>query len=484
MLDDAALVQKARNGDQTAFRELVTRYQHYVYRIVYTRTPYQADAEDLTQETFTTAFLRLKQLREPHKFKPWLRRIAVNTCTDWLRSRRQEREVATSLDREEPSTLNEQSLQNHADAQCLERLWDAVNSLSDIHREAVIMHYFDGYTYEEISEALGIPVSTVQGRLQVARKELRTEFSSAIAALNLSQLRAPNGFVQRVMETIRNLSPIPKGNVGRFMPSLLIVGVLTITMALFYVMRYRSEENQQQAENQSQNANLVFFDDFDDGDISDWEKGYYKGEQDLDGKLDGTPIALASPDAATSGNYGLQFIKEQWGLYIVAVISSPAFGPLTNRFQVDFDILLDHHHYFIWMGEARPFETYDEQQTHRFGITFNRGRNIRLRASGYPVLGNYIPNKFYHVTMVADLTANFFDVTVAGPSLIDKEGNPVDSLTMTNLVFEYPVSTLGIRCINLWVSSTPTPEFVAVGLDNVSVRDLSIAETESPAQLE
>jgi len=324
----------------------------------------------------------------------------------------------------------------------------------------------------------------VQGRLQVARKELRTEFSSAIAALNLSQLRAPNGFVQRVMETIRNLSPIPKGNVGRFMPSLLIVGVLTITMALFYVMRYRSEENQQQAENQSQNANLVFFDDFDDGDISDWEKGYYKGEQDLDGKLDGTPIALASPDAATSGNYGLQFIKEQWGLYIVAVISSPAFGPLTNRFQVDFDILLDHHHYFIWMGEARPFETYDEQQTHRFGITFNRGRNIRLRASGYPVLGNYIPNKFYHVTMVADLTANFFDVTVAGPSLIDKEGNPVDSLTMTNLVFEYPVSTLGIRCINLWVSSTPTPEFVAVGLDNVSVRDLSIAETESPAQLE
>jgi len=179
MLDDATLVQKARNGDQTAFHELVTRYQHYVYRVVYTRIPYQADAEDLTQETFITAFLRLKQLREPQKFKHWLRRISVNTCTDWLRSRRQEREVAVSLDVQEPSTLNEKSLQNHADAQRLERLWDAVNSLSDIHREAVIMHYFDGYTYEEISEALGIPVSTVQGRLQVARKDLRTEFSSA-----------------------------------------------------------------------------------------------------------------------------------------------------------------------------------------------------------------------------------------------------------------------------------------------------------------
>ena len=81
MLDDATLVQKARNDDQTAFRELVTRYQHYVYRIVYTRIPYQADAEDLTQETFITAFLRLKQLREPQKFKHWLRRISVNTCT-------------------------------------------------------------------------------------------------------------------------------------------------------------------------------------------------------------------------------------------------------------------------------------------------------------------------------------------------------------------------------------------------------------------
>jgi len=106
------------------------------------------------------------------------------------------------LDIQEPSTRNEKSLQNHADAQRLERLWDAVNSLSDIHREAVTMHYFDGYTYEEISEALSIPVSTVQDRLQVARKELRTEFSSDVAALNLSQLRAPDGLVQRIMEAM------------------------------------------------------------------------------------------------------------------------------------------------------------------------------------------------------------------------------------------------------------------------------------------
>jgi len=255
------------------------------------------------------------------------------------------------LDIQEPSTLNEQSLQNHADAQRLERLWDAVNSLSDIHREAVTMHYFDGYTYEEISEALGIPVSTVQDRLQVARKELRTEFSSDVAALNLSQLRAPDGLVQRIMEAIRNLSPIPKGNVGRFMPSLLIVGVLTITMALFYAVRYRSEENQHQAENQSQDNNLVFFDDFDDGDVSDWERGYYKGEMDLDGKLNGAPTALVSSGVAASGNYGLQFLREQWGLYITTISN---IGSLTNRLQVDFGILADHHQYFIWVLREDP----------------------------------------------------------------------------------------------------------------------------------
>jgi len=499
MVDDTTLVQKARNNDQAAFRELVTRYQHYVYRIVYTRAASQEDAEDLTQETFIIAFRRLKQIREPNKFKHWLRRIAVNTCTDWLRRNRQEREVAVSLDVQESPNLNERSLQNHTDAQRLEQLWNVVNSLSDIHRDVVILHYFDGYTYEEISEVLGIPVSTVQGRLQVARKELRTEFRSAIATLQLPQLRAPNGLVQKVMDTIRHLSPMPKGNVGRIIPSMLIVSVLMVTMALFYTVRYRSGENQQQAANQSQDTSLVFFDNFDDGNVSDWDRGYYKGELDLDGKLSGTPGVLPSPGAddldwddkldgtliasadAASGNYNLQFIKEQWGLYITAIASSPAFGPLANRFQVDFDILPDHHHYYVWIGEAGPFETYDEHQISRFGIDFNRGQ-IYLRSPEHPMLGQYIPNRVYHVTMVIEPSANLFDVTVTGPSLSDKEGNPVDNLTMTNLVSWLPMSNLEIRRINLQITATPTPEFVTVGIDNVVVRDLSNSETVSPIQ--
>lgn len=225
----------------------------------------------------------------------------------------------------------------------------------------------------------------------------------------------------------------------------------------------------------------LFSDDFEDGDVSDWNSGYYKGEADLDGKLSGTPAFATSADASASGKFGLRFTKNRTGNYITAIVSSPKFGPLTSRFQVDFDIVPDKYQHIVWLGEAGPFETHNERQISRFGIYFSKGK-IGLRGQGFPALGQYNPNSFYRVTMVAEPLSNLFDVTVTGPSLRNAKGNPVDRLTMTNQRFEIPMSAGGIRRINLWAAPTYTPDST-VGLDNVVVRDLSAAGTASPVQL-
>ncbi len=120
---------------------------------------------------------------------------------------------------------------------------------------------------------------------------------------------------------------------------------------------------------------------------------------------------------------------------------------------MEFDILPDNYQHIIWLGGAGPFETNDERLINRFGITFNDGR-IGLRTPGFPALGQYNPNTFYHVTMVANPSTNLFDVTVTGASLRDTEGNPVDKLTMTNQVVERPMSGDGIRRINLVAGAT------------------------------
>jgi len=265
-LDNTTLVQEARSGDKVAFGELVNRYQDYVYQLVYKRTFNCEDAKDLAQETFCKAFIHLKQIREPNKFQGWLKQIAMNLATDWLRDGSYEREVREPLAGREQSSHDEESVQNFEREQLLAELREAMNSLSEINREAVIMHYLEGYSYREISTELGIPESTVRGRLQEARRNLRIDLSAAAASLNLDQLRAPEGFVQNVMESIRHLSPVPKGNVGRILPGIL-VGFLVLAIVSFFVVRHQPKGASKQTEEPPQTNNPpLLFDDFEDGD--------------------------------------------------------------------------------------------------------------------------------------------------------------------------------------------------------------------------
>lgn len=175
-ISDIDLVVRAQAGDPQAFAPLVDRYRTEIVRLVRRFARGADDAQDLAQEAFVAAFQHLPTLREPEKFAPWLHRIALNAARQWWR-----RESQISL---EPlwddSELAPASGARGADAS-LERLralvQDALAALPPESRSVVLLHYFDGYDYGETAALLDVPVSTVRGRLHLARRKLREEMA-------------------------------------------------------------------------------------------------------------------------------------------------------------------------------------------------------------------------------------------------------------------------------------------------------------------
>lgn len=168
--DEEALVQKACYGDKGAFGELVNRYHRDIYLTIYSRTLNREDAEDLVQETFAKAFFNITQLRSPYQFKQWLRQIAINNSINWLKRQSKIQEIF--LPWEESEDLR--TIPYDTDEKRFEALWEGIEGLSEVNRQVILMHYFEGYTYKEIADRLRIAVPTVTSRLYEARENLRT----------------------------------------------------------------------------------------------------------------------------------------------------------------------------------------------------------------------------------------------------------------------------------------------------------------------
>lgn len=190
---DSELVGRAREGDTAAFGRLVRRYQDAVYGLAYHQLGNFHDAQDVAQEAFIRAYVHLHQLQDASRFVGWLRSLTVHLCTDWVR-RRQSRRTAeasasqVSVDREEQMDIR----------------WTvqrALNALPEEHRLATTLYYVDGYSYREIGDFLGVPATTVKGRIQRARGQLRKEMIAMVEEL-FEVHRLPEGFAEVVVERV------------------------------------------------------------------------------------------------------------------------------------------------------------------------------------------------------------------------------------------------------------------------------------------
>src|SRR5438067_935784 len=90
---NSELVERVRAGEREAYGQLVERCQGLIYQLCYGVTGNPSDAEELAHETFVEAYLKLPQLRDPQRFAPWLKTLALNLCRMWYRQRRREVEL-------------------------------------------------------------------------------------------------------------------------------------------------------------------------------------------------------------------------------------------------------------------------------------------------------------------------------------------------------------------------------------------------------
>lgn len=176
---DEQLVERAIAGDTDAFGEVVRRWERKIYALAYGFTGSVEDARDAAQETFVAAFRNLQNFRGEAKVSSWLHRIAVNQCITRQRRTRVRaetafEEVVESAGEGFLSTGEHASPARAAESrERTEAVRRAVSALTPELREVVLLKEFEGLTFQEIAEALEVPLSTVKSRLYTALKQLR-----------------------------------------------------------------------------------------------------------------------------------------------------------------------------------------------------------------------------------------------------------------------------------------------------------------------
>jgi RNA polymerase sigma-70 factor (ECF subfamily) len=170
---DAALIQRTRAGDSTAFDALVTAYMRQAFNLAYRVVQHREDAEDLVQESFLAAYQYLDSFDVGRPFGPWLMRIVLNRGANLRRSRaRRTTEPEVEGVSTAPSALEESE---RAEARLI--LTQALAALPERQRMIVTLFDVDGRTSTEIGEMLELAPGTVRWHLHEARRALRAALS-------------------------------------------------------------------------------------------------------------------------------------------------------------------------------------------------------------------------------------------------------------------------------------------------------------------
>jgi RNA polymerase sigma-70 factor, ECF subfamily len=183
-MDDRTLIRRCRQGDELAWEALVTRYQARVCSVAFTYTGSEEEALDVAQEVFVRVWQRLETCREPDRFAGWLLQIARNACLDHLR-RRRARPPAQDLAADELPFLVDPAERPDDDLELADRrhvVELALQQLSVINREAILLKDIQGLPLEEMAAMLELPLGTVKSRCSRARVELAKVVSGMLGA--------------------------------------------------------------------------------------------------------------------------------------------------------------------------------------------------------------------------------------------------------------------------------------------------------------
>ncbi len=176
---EGALVQRAQAGDETAFREIVERYQSKVFSIIHGIVRQRNDVEDIAQQVFAKVYLSLRSFDFRSSLITWIYKITVNECFDYLRKRKVRRLVYESdlsedevrrVENGEPSV----DRQIPADSSLAQRdyVLKLLTRVSEEERMLLMLKEVEGYSVEELAEKTGMNENTIKVKLFRARQKL------------------------------------------------------------------------------------------------------------------------------------------------------------------------------------------------------------------------------------------------------------------------------------------------------------------------
>jgi RNA polymerase sigma factor (sigma-70 family) len=179
------LVKRAREGDMSAYDDLVRRYQERIYATIYHMTSNHEDANDLAQEAFIKAFQALKSFKGGSSFYTWIYRIAVNKTINFLKQRKNRAQLSLNdldfnaeHDPDLMALISDKTPRRDANlAELQEKLNAAMQKLSDYNRLVVTLHDVQGLSHEEIAKVMDCNIGTVRSRLFYARQQLQAYLS-------------------------------------------------------------------------------------------------------------------------------------------------------------------------------------------------------------------------------------------------------------------------------------------------------------------
>lgn len=177
--EDFAIIARAIEGDQKAYKELMTRYQSQIFSLMYRMIHSTAEAEDLVQEAFMKAFTSLQNFNYEYAFSTWLYKIATNNCIDHLRKKKLQ---TFSIDapvsyKDTTYSIEIPDLTYYPDKEMMRNernsiIKAAIDDLPEKYKMVIFLRHSEELSYEEISAMLKIPIGTVKARIFRAREML------------------------------------------------------------------------------------------------------------------------------------------------------------------------------------------------------------------------------------------------------------------------------------------------------------------------
>ena len=236
--DDVAIIRRVLAGNETAFAELVNKYQKPVHALAWRKVGDFHIAEDITQDTFLKVYQRLHTLKDPNQFSGWLYVITANLCATWLRKKRIQTQPLEDTD---TTMIQEDAYSRHVTEErrstAVEAQREVVKKLlaklKESERTVMTLHYLGEMKVEEISRFLGVSASTIKSRLRRARHRLKEEEPMIREALDNFQI-TPN-LTESIMREVSRLKPVVPSGGKPLVPWAIAASTLAVVLLMLGV---------------------------------------------------------------------------------------------------------------------------------------------------------------------------------------------------------------------------------------------------------